>query len=99
MAMLLRVQTSATSAAYCALNVNERLPVTDEGGTPVQVVNVPDTTASLGGQLKVFAADGVSFFAVPYTQQGGGAGAFPVVGVLDQLIGPTPGEAGQGRAS
>lgn len=97
MAYLLRVQVTPRSAAYCALNGSERLPVTDELAAVIQVLNTPDTTATLGGQLACVNELGTTL-AVPYTLQGGGAGQFPTVGVLDQLIGPTPGEAGQGRA-
>lgn len=98
MAYVLRVTTSSTSSAYCALNVNERTPVTKEDASIVEVLNTPSTTATLGGQLEVLD-ESAAVKAVPYTQQGGGATQLPVVGVAEYFIGPTPGESGQGRAN
>lgn len=74
----------------CALNVNERTPVSDESGTPIEVDNDPDTTATLGGKLKVVLEDGTTSVQVAYVGTGGG----PVV-LLD--VGPGEAVAGQGK--
>lgn len=81
---------SGVTVYYAPLNVNERLDVIDaDGVTPIEAMNVPDTTATLGGKLKVVLADGTTVVPVAYR----GSGSTPPTVTYGAMV---PGERGQG---
>ena len=67
---------------YAPVNGAERMNVYDAGGTPHQVLNTPDTTATLGGKLKVILADGVTVVPVAYISR---SAPVPPVTLLPQV--------------